>query len=114
MSANQRRKPRIFKWSQAARDVVRNNLGATGSELRKLITKLAQDTGNPRDACLRFARQLGLNTEQSYRPWSLKEQQVLEHELEFSSVKTVALKIAEIPRAGLCHDASHGHQRKRP
>jgi ribosome-binding protein aMBF1 (putative translation factor) len=93
MSANQRRKPRVFKWSQAARDAVRNNLGATGSELRKVITELAEDSGNPRDACLRFARQLGMNTKQSYRPWSLKEQQVLEHELEFSSVKTVALKL---------------------
>lgn len=97
MSANQRRKPRVFKWSQAARDAIRNNLGATGSELRKVITKLAQDTGNPRDACLRFARQLGVNAKQSYRPWSLKEQQMLEHELEFSSVKTVALKLRRSP-----------------
>jgi hypothetical protein len=55
-----------------------------------------------------FARQLGVNAKQSYRPSSLKEQQVLEHELEFSSVKDRRLEIAVISRAALCHDASNG------
>ena len=86
-------RPRSFKWSQAARDAIRANLNASGSELRALITRIAQETGNPRDACLRFARQLGIKAKRSYRKWSKREQDDLEHLLELYPVRTVALKL---------------------
>lgn len=86
-------RPRSFKWSQAARDAVRNNLNARGPELRDLISRIAQETGNPRDACLRFARQLGIKAKRPYRRWSKREQDDLEHLLELYPVRTVALKL---------------------
>lgn len=73
--------------------MVRTNLTATGPELRDLITRLSEETGNPRDACLRFARQLGIQTKRPYRRWSAKELEDLEHELEFHKVKKVAMKL---------------------
>ena len=100
MSANRtmgdvkpRAKPRAFKWSPAARDLVRASLDATGAELNRLITLIAQETGNPRDACLRFARQLGLKAKRPYRTWSKREQAELEHLLELYPVRTVAMKL---------------------
>lgn len=88
-----RKRPASFKWSQSARELVRANLDASGPELRNLITKIAQETGNPRDACLRFARQLGVKTKRPYRRWSKREQDDLEHLLELYPVKTVAMKL---------------------
>ena len=86
-------RPRSFKWSSAARDAVRANLNASGAELRDLITRISQETGNPRDACLRFARQLGIKAKRPYRKWSQREQNDLEHLLELYPVRTVALKL---------------------
>jgi len=45
--------------------------------LKALITRLVQVSGNPRDACWRFARQAGIESKQAYRPWTRKEQQKL-------------------------------------
>lgn len=86
-------RPRSFKWSSAARDAVRANLNASGPELQDLITRISQETGNPRDACLRFARQLGIKAKRPYRKWSQREQNDLEHLLELYPVRTVALKL---------------------
>ena len=47
------------------------------SDLKALITRLVQVSGNPRDACWRFARQAGIASKQAYRPWTRKEQQKL-------------------------------------
>ena len=88
-----RKKARAFKWSQAARDAVRANINASGAELNRLITMISQETGNPRDACLRFARQLGVNAKRPYRRWSKREQAELEHLLELYPVRTVAIKL---------------------
>src|SRR5579864_9096154 len=93
----QRRKPRTFKWSQAAREIVRVNLGASGSKFRDLITLIAQESGNPRDACLRFARQLGLEAKQPYRKWTREEQKKLENELEVHKVRRVAIRLGRTP-----------------
>lgn len=43
--------------------------------LKALITKIAALSGNPRAACWRFARQLGITSKRSYRPWTKAEQQ---------------------------------------
>lgn len=88
-----RKRARAFKWSQAARDAVRANINASGAELNRLITMISQETGNPRDACLRFARQLGINAKRPYRRWSKREQADLEHLLELYPVRTVAMKL---------------------
>ncbi|MGA9474330.1 MAG: hypothetical protein WBV36_17820 [Terriglobales bacterium] len=42
-----------------------------------LVTKLAAISGNPRDACLRFLCELGVNQKRAYREWTKPEQQRL-------------------------------------
>lgn len=86
-----RRKPRTFKWSRTARQTILANLNASGAELRRLITEISQQTGNPRDACLRFARQLGLKAKQHYRRWSKQDIQKMENDLEVHKVRRVAV-----------------------
>ena len=44
---------------------------------RMLVTKLAAISGNPRDACLRFLREFGVNHKRAYREWTKPEQQRL-------------------------------------
>ena len=63
-----RRKRHSFRWPKQARDLVRAYVAAQRSQggapdpvsARTLITKLVEASGNPRDACWRFARQGGL------------------------------------------------------
>src|SRR5260370_16747272 len=84
---NQSRKRRAFRWSGAAREEARAYLhGRRYSEssrqgiptdLKSLIARLVELSGNPRDACWRFARQFGIREKQSYREWTNKEQQKL-------------------------------------
>src|SRR5712692_7406994 len=75
---------RNFRWSGEAREVVRayrseaERLGQGAQPaLKWLITRLVQVSGNPRDACWRFARQSGIGEKQAYRPWTRGEQQKL-------------------------------------
>jgi hypothetical protein len=75
---------RVFRWPGEAREVVRDFLTSEqGSGLenepdaRALIERLVEVSGNPSDACWRFARQLGLGSKQAYRPWTRSEQQKL-------------------------------------
>ncbi len=49
--------------------MVRANLNAGVQQRRRLIAELAEKSGNPRDACLRFVRQLGVTTRRHYRKW---------------------------------------------
>ena len=84
---NQSRKRREFRWSGAARDAARAYLNARrhsedsrqgiSTDLKSLIAKLVEVSGNPRDACWRFVRQFGIREKQSYREWTDKEQQKL-------------------------------------
>ena len=90
---------RTFKWSQAARQAVRANLNARGAEKRELITKLARESGNPRDACLRFARKLGLTTKRPYRSWSAREQRDLLQLVGDYPIRTAAQKFGRDPAA---------------
>jgi hypothetical protein len=68
---------REFRWSKAARDLVRANMNVTGSEVRALVSQLAEESGNPRWACRRFVRSMGIRLRRPYRAWSEQEQQRL-------------------------------------
>jgi hypothetical protein len=78
------RKRQHFRWSKEARELVSNYKEQLGrrdehqeSDRRMLISKLAEVSGNPRDACLRFLRQSGLNHKRNFREWTKPEQQRL-------------------------------------
>jgi hypothetical protein len=49
----------------------------TQMALQGLITRIAAVSGNPRAACWRFVRQMGITSKRSYRPWTKTEQQKL-------------------------------------
>jgi hypothetical protein len=75
---------RMFRWPKEARELVREYKRRTGNgqkpgefDRRTLVTRLAELTGNPRDACLRFLRELGVNEKRPYREWTKPEQQSL-------------------------------------
>jgi len=77
-------KRRVFRWSKEATELAREYKERTNrsQELneigrRKLVTTLAEISGNPRDACLRFVRELGVNQKRVYREWTKPEQQRL-------------------------------------
>lgn len=80
------RERRVFRWSKEARDLVRdylqtaqprNDPGQPNTELRLLVTKVASITGYPRDACLRFVRQLGVAERNPYKAWTENDKQRL-------------------------------------
>ena len=74
---------RAFRWPGEAREIIRAYVSkiderqSIQSDLKAVITRLVQVSGNPRDACWRFARQAGIASKQAYRPWTRKEQQKL-------------------------------------
>ena len=75
---------RVFRWTKEATELVREYKERTNrsQELneigrRKLVTTLAEISGNPRDACLRLLRELGVNQKRVYREWTKPEQQRL-------------------------------------
>ena len=77
-------KRRMFRWPKEARELVRQYKERTSRSQehnetgrRMLVTKLAAISGNPRDACLRFLRELGFNHKRAYREWTMREQQRL-------------------------------------
>ena len=47
------------------------------SDQEALLARLAELSGNPRDACLRFLRHLGVVHKRTYREWTKPEQQRL-------------------------------------
>jgi hypothetical protein len=77
-------KRRMFRWPKEARELVRQYKERTSrsqehreADRRTRVTKLSEITGNPRDACLRFLRELGVNQRRAYREWTKPEQQRL-------------------------------------
>ena len=77
---------RVFRWSKEARELVREYLQTAqprskpnqpNTELRLLVTKVAHITGYPRDACLRFVRQLGVAERNPYKVWTPNDKQRL-------------------------------------
>jgi hypothetical protein len=78
------RKRRVFLWPQEARELVRvykerlrTTPGPHVAVRMRLVSKLVEVSGNPRDACLRFLRQLGITQKRSHREWTKAEQQRL-------------------------------------
>jgi hypothetical protein len=72
---------RAFRWSRNAREMVRlelsRNVAGEPICLSNLVSSLVRESGHPRDACLRFARQMGITQKRKYRVWSEEEQQRL-------------------------------------
>jgi hypothetical protein len=74
---------RTFRWPGAARELVRAHLvnqqaqRPTAQDMKLLVTKLVEISGNPRKACWRFVRQVGLTSKRNYRQWTRAEQQRL-------------------------------------
>jgi len=81
---------REFRWSKAARDLVRANINAAGDELSALLTKLEEESGYPRWACRRFARRMGVKSRRPYRTWTAPEQQRLLKLIDLYPVNEVA------------------------
>lgn len=95
---------RSFRWPGEAREVVRayrseaERLGQDAQlGLKGLITRLVQVSGNPRDACWRFARQAGVGVKQAYRPWTRSEQQKLLDLIATHPVHEVTLMLRRSP-----------------
>ena len=88
---------RRFRWSEDAMRMVaqyQNELERGGTrhaiEHHELAEKLETISGNPRDACLRFLRRLGLAEKRSYREWTKPEQQRLVGLIDSVPVKEAA------------------------
>src|SRR5262245_23027846 len=89
-AAGTKRTRRTFRWSKEARDIVRANLTAGVHEQRRLIAQLAEVSGNPRDACLRFARQLGVASKRHYREWPERDRVRLLRLVEIHPIREIA------------------------
>lgn len=81
---------REFRWSKAARDLVRANLRCTGNDLSCLVDKLVRETGYPRWACRRFMRRLGIKSVRPHRAWTTGEQQRLLKLVDLQPVNEIA------------------------
>src|SRR5690348_1279489 len=79
-----------FRWSNAARDLVRSNMKAEGRELRSLVTALVQESGNPRRACWRLVRRMGIRSKRPVRAWTVLEQQRLIKLLDLHPIPEIA------------------------
>jgi len=79
-----------FRWSKTARDLVRANINAKGSELSRLITAIVAESGNPRWACRRFVRRMGIRSKRTQRAWTPPEQQRLLKLIDLHPVSEIA------------------------
>jgi hypothetical protein len=103
---NQPLSRRTYRWPGAARELVRAHLRlrkSTDAEpeaeiaLKTLVTQVAAISENPRDACWRFVRQLGIRGKRSYRPWTKPEQQKLLDLIASHSLEEVTLQLRRSP-----------------
>jgi hypothetical protein len=80
-SASGQRRRRVFLWSDEVKQYALNKrIGSVSQQSnteRQLVAKLEEMSGNPRDACLRFLKQLGAVPRRGYRSWTKPEQQRL-------------------------------------
>lgn len=97
---------RTFRWPGAGRELVRAYLKSRSSmnstpesrvALKALVTQLAAISENPRGACWRFVRQLGIKSKRSYRPWTKPEQQKLLNLIASHSLEEVTLLLRRSP-----------------
>jgi hypothetical protein len=77
-------KRRTFHWSIEARQFVTDHRQRIekvrdhwAGDRQQILLELVQISGNPRSACLRFLRRLGVAEKRSYREWTTREQQRL-------------------------------------
>src|SRR5260370_13681586 len=96
----------MFRWPKEARELVRQYKERTrrsqehhDADRRTLVTTLAEISGNPRDACLRFLRELGVNQKRAYREWTKPEQQRLLDLIAAMPVDEAAKILSRPPRA---------------
>ena len=79
-----------YRWSKAARDLVRANLTASGEELSGLISRLMEESGYPRWACWKFVRRMGMRSKRVQRRWTQSERQRLEKLIDLHPVNEIA------------------------
>src|SRR6266567_1978879 len=82
--ANGKQKRRVIRWSsearefiQAQREHIRPGTHLSPVARSSLIARLIKVSGNPRDACLRLLRHIGMAPKRSHREWTKREQQKL-------------------------------------
>jgi len=100
------RRRRTFRWPKEARELVRMHLNAqrvqpreqgSDDDLRVLVTRLVEVSGNPRDACWRFARQSGIADKRAYRQWPERAQQKLLDLIAVQPLPEVAIAMRRSP-----------------
>lgn len=99
-----RSKRRKFHWPIEAEQLVRaqghqpqSSAADRVSTRKQLISRLIQISGNPRDACLRFLRRLGVTEKRSYREWTTREQQRLIELIEDVRIREAAKILRRSP-----------------
>ena len=95
---------RTFHWPSEAEQLVRaqghqSYASAAGRAGRReqVISRLIQMSGNPRGACLRFMRRLGLAPQRSYREWTTGEQRHLIELIEEVPIREAAKILRRSP-----------------
>ena len=81
---------RQFRWSGQERELVRSQLNASARQFSVLVSALQQMSGNPRWACRRFARALGVKARRGQRCWTEQERQRLLKLLDLHRVPEIA------------------------
>src|SRR6185437_6729193 len=79
-----------YRWSKAARDLVRANLTASGAELSSVISRLVDESGYPRWACWKFVRRMGIRSKRTQRRWTQSERQRLGKLIDLHPVNEIA------------------------
>jgi len=96
-----RSKRRKFHWPSEAEQLraqgVQCYSSGRASKREQVISRLIQISGNPRGACLRFMRRLGLAPQRSYREWTTGEQRRLIELIEEVPIPQVAKNLRRSP-----------------
>jgi len=81
---------RAFRWPREARDLVRGHLDASGPAMSVLLTEVEAISGNPRWACRRFMRGMGVKSKRLQRAWTAVERQRLLKLLDLHPISEIA------------------------
>jgi hypothetical protein len=117
-----RKKRRVFDWPEEAAQLVTSYLGYAKrghdhgrNALATLATRLAELSGNPRDACFRFLRQHGVTQKRVWRPWTKPEQQRLFDLIESCPVEEISRIMQRSPHSirSMLHRLGENTQRGR-
>jgi hypothetical protein len=97
---------RTFRWPGEARELVRVHLEGqrigrreidSDNKLRELVSKLEEASGNPRDACWRFARHSGIVGKREYHAWPEGTRQKLLDLIGVQPLRETAFSIRRSP-----------------